>query len=285
VIAILLLALQAPLSHGVPSAERSALLEFFEATGGPKWKEKAGWGGPLGTECSWYGISCSPVDAMQAMHVTGISLPENHLFGSIPPTLADLPYLFALILQGNDIAGPLPEALLKRWDDGLLDLRYGTRYSTAKEIRLALRTTEYCANETLIIASDGAVTSFRERCRDSSGRRKTYCEVRHARTLEFDRLVRFLTVRGFWEKREPPALKGTWVDVPVTTITVKTASGNTSRQLGYDGDGSLDEWAIEKTIRGVVQTLEWGAPKILPKCPADDLFMRSKGGREPEGRP
>lgn len=43
---------------GVQSAQEVAILkEFYESTGGPQWKESAGW---LVAEspCDWYGVGC-----------------------------------------------------------------------------------------------------------------------------------------------------------------------------------------------------------------------------------
>ncbi len=42
----------------IPQRERDALLAIFNATGGANWQSKDGWGGPPGTECNWYAVTC-----------------------------------------------------------------------------------------------------------------------------------------------------------------------------------------------------------------------------------
>lgn len=44
----------------IPQAQRDYLLAFHAATGGANWTQQDHWGGPLGTECTWYGVTCEP---------------------------------------------------------------------------------------------------------------------------------------------------------------------------------------------------------------------------------
>uniref|UniRef100_A0ACD5U187 Uncharacterized protein n=1 Tax=Avena sativa TaxID=4498 RepID=A0ACD5U187_AVESA len=54
-----------------------------------------------------------------------LDLSNNNLIGSIPDTLSQLPLLTVLDLSGNQLNGSIPSGLLKRIQDGSLDLRYG----------------------------------------------------------------------------------------------------------------------------------------------------------------
>ncbi|KAJ0441818.1 putative protein kinase RLK-Pelle-LRR-III family [Helianthus annuus] len=56
------------------------------------------------TPCSWSGVTCSPKPGP----VTGLSLPNSHLSGSIPIELARLKRLRVLNLSNNSLNGTLP---------------------------------------------------------------------------------------------------------------------------------------------------------------------------------
>ncbi|XP_047045592.1 putative leucine-rich repeat receptor-like protein kinase At2g19210 [Lolium rigidum] len=53
-----------------------------------------------------------------------LDLSNNNLIGSIPDTLSEFPVLKVLDLSGNQLNGSIPSGLLKRIQDGSLDLRY-----------------------------------------------------------------------------------------------------------------------------------------------------------------
>jgi hypothetical protein len=38
--------------------EKAALLDIYDATGGPGWRNNSNWGTPAGA-CTWYGVSCN----------------------------------------------------------------------------------------------------------------------------------------------------------------------------------------------------------------------------------
>ena len=42
----------------VPAGERLTLINFYDLTDGPNWHNNSGWNGPVGTECSWFGVTC-----------------------------------------------------------------------------------------------------------------------------------------------------------------------------------------------------------------------------------
>jgi hypothetical protein len=261
-----------PTQTAVPAAERAVLVELYETTDGPHWKHRAGWLRPPGSECDWEGVQCwidpKTSDERAPWHVHSISLPDNGLRGVVPSSVGDLRFLEMLFLQGNAIT--LPESVLKRWDAGELDLRIGTSFSAVSEIRLSLGTNVYCADETIVLRRDGTVSRFRERCKQPRSEKhpKPYCEVAQGRTLDFDRLARFLETRGFFGPARTSNYQWTWVDVPITTISATRLGQTSSIEIGFHGDGSLDEWSFEKAIRGVVETTEWTATRQTKKCPA-----------------
>ena len=56
-------------------AQRQALAAFFNATGGPAWKQSSGWAADFNTSndpctAGWYGVTCDPVGASASQNVT-----------------------------------------------------------------------------------------------------------------------------------------------------------------------------------------------------------------------
>ncbi len=96
-------------SAQVPQAQRESLLALFNATGGPSWIERSGWGGAVGGECAWYGVECHEVGG--TLHVAALRLSENGLVGTIPPELGQLSNLVELDLGDNRLTGSLPPEL------------------------------------------------------------------------------------------------------------------------------------------------------------------------------
>jgi len=85
--------------------ERAALLALYDATNGAAWTNKTNWGGAAGTECTWFGVTCSDG------HVLELQLPNNNLVGPLPAQLGDLGSLRNLILRQNKLSGTLPASL------------------------------------------------------------------------------------------------------------------------------------------------------------------------------
>lgn len=254
---------------GVSASERQVLLELFEATGGPSWTNPAGWGGPPGTECSWAGIECRPVQSIQSIsQVHTIDLSRNHLTGSLPASLASLPGLVRLDLTGSGVSTPLPEPLLARWERGLLEIRGDLPLTDITEIRLFISTNVYCSNEAIIIKNDGTVTRYRERCRKPRATApKPYCEIQRATTREFSRVARFLASNGFYASHERPLDKGVWVDVSVLTVSVTDPRGVHTVEVSPNGDDSLRAWSYDAVIRGTIADLDWSKPETRTHCP------------------
>ena len=85
--------------------QRTALLAFYGAMGGANWYDHSGWGGPAGTECSWFGVRC---DAAKTT-VIGLEFHDNNLEGTIPGQLASLTGLQSLVLSQEHLRSqPFP---------------------------------------------------------------------------------------------------------------------------------------------------------------------------------
>jgi len=90
-------------SAAIPATERQVLLDLYSSTNGPGWTHRTGWGGPAGTECSWYGVQCDAAGG----HVTTLNLDSNNLAGPLP-ALAPLSALRYGILSNNRLTGTIP---------------------------------------------------------------------------------------------------------------------------------------------------------------------------------
>jgi uncharacterized protein YjbI with pentapeptide repeats len=113
----------------VPSWEREALITFYNATGGDNWRDNTGWNGAAGTECDWYGVTCSsgvvselhlsygngtgsiPPELFNLTGLTSLILESFNLTGSIPAELGNLTNLTVLTLSWNQLSGPIPPEL------------------------------------------------------------------------------------------------------------------------------------------------------------------------------
>src|SRR6476660_8901780 len=105
-------------SPPLPVEERQALLSFFASTGGDQWQVKTGWGGAVGSECDWYGVSCDweGGNAAATPHVDFLFLLDNGLVGAIPKSVGDLRHLKSVDLSWNRLTGSVPDFWLERWD-------------------------------------------------------------------------------------------------------------------------------------------------------------------------
>ncbi len=91
-------------SHAViPASERAALQALYTSTNGASWATSTNWNGAVGTECTWFGVTCSAGDA----NVTIISLNVNNLTGSLP-ALTALTALQQFRVNDNQLTGNIP---------------------------------------------------------------------------------------------------------------------------------------------------------------------------------
>ncbi|OQX20370.1 MAG: hypothetical protein BWK80_35775, partial [Desulfobacteraceae bacterium IS3] len=88
-----------------PAAERQALIDLYNSTGGADWTNKTGWLGDTGTECSWYGVTC------ENNHVTKIDLSSNNLVGTVPASVGNLTELQLINFYTNKLSGTIPTEL------------------------------------------------------------------------------------------------------------------------------------------------------------------------------
>ncbi|MEM6789183.1 MAG: hypothetical protein AAF715_16800 [Myxococcota bacterium] len=87
--------------------ERGHLVAFYRATRGEDWVRQDFWLSSR-PHCEWHGVECD-ADG----YVEQLTLYDNDLAGSLPPTICDLPRLHTLYLSFNRIGGPLPERIGK----------------------------------------------------------------------------------------------------------------------------------------------------------------------------
>ncbi|ETR65454.1 MAG: hypothetical protein OMM_14221, partial [Candidatus Magnetoglobus multicellularis str. Araruama] len=71
------------MESNIPEAERQALIDFYNSTGGDNWLDNANWLGESGTECAWFGVMC-------AENVLAIFMPDNNLNGEILNSFTNL---------------------------------------------------------------------------------------------------------------------------------------------------------------------------------------------------
>ncbi|MCE2398007.1 MAG: Ig-like domain-containing protein [Gemmatimonadetes bacterium] len=86
--------------------DREILEIFYEATGGEDWTENENWLSDEDLD-DWHGVSARQGE------VSGLSLDDNNLVGTLPPELGGLDELFGLVLRYNELSGPIPAELSK----------------------------------------------------------------------------------------------------------------------------------------------------------------------------
>jgi Leucine-rich repeat (LRR) protein len=112
-----------------PKLDRNVLVKLYSSTYALNWTNNTGWIGDPGTECDWYGVTCTgdnvtglnlasnnlvgtiPSEIGNFTSITSLDLSSNTLTGSIPTELANLTTLTALDLSTNSLTGPLPQWL------------------------------------------------------------------------------------------------------------------------------------------------------------------------------
>jgi len=89
----------------LPPHQKQALLDLYQATQGPLWRQDAHWlhGDPC--QQRWQGVSCSA----DGQSVIALHLPGNRMEGVLPDSFKALDTLESLDLRGNQgLSGPLP---------------------------------------------------------------------------------------------------------------------------------------------------------------------------------
>ena len=102
--AVLLAGLAGQAKAAVSLDERNALIDLYALTNGGSWSDSSLWNGAVGTECTWYGVTCGGGGTT----VTDLSLDSNNLVGGIPPAIGNLTGLTELFLSNNQLTGGIP---------------------------------------------------------------------------------------------------------------------------------------------------------------------------------
>jgi Leucine-rich repeat (LRR) protein len=106
-VAVVLLLWSAAAAAAIPTSERDALVAVYQSTNGPAWTDRTNWLGAVGTECTWYGVSCDETQS----NVIDLELQDNHLDGTLPTAIRNLTRLKVLFVFSNDLRGALPAEL------------------------------------------------------------------------------------------------------------------------------------------------------------------------------
>lgn len=92
----------------VPVVECAALLAIYESTTGQNWNIKDGWGeAPI--VCDWTGVGCTSIGGTP--HVTSLVLQSNNLNGPLSAAVGALSQLTTLDLYDNFLSGNIPPIL------------------------------------------------------------------------------------------------------------------------------------------------------------------------------
>ena len=124
-----------------PTSDRATLIQLYNATDGPNWKQNDGWlsEAPIG---EWFGVTTDhngrvhvlnlsnnwlsseiPSELERLSYLISLNLSQNRLSGGIPPELGNLIGLAELKLAQNQLSGKIPPELGNLYRLGRLDLR------------------------------------------------------------------------------------------------------------------------------------------------------------------
>ena len=87
----------------IPASQRTVLTNLYTTTNGASWTNNTNWNGAVGTECTWFGVTCDAA----LNNVVKIELFRNNLAGTLPP-LSGLPALQSFEVTNNQLTGPIP---------------------------------------------------------------------------------------------------------------------------------------------------------------------------------
>ena len=265
-------------SEIIPDSERRALDSIFDEAGGNQWIRHDGWGGPRGTECHWYGITCEPsyAETTATNHVIRLALNENNLRGVIPDTAADLSHLRSARLWGNKLVR-VPSAWRQREDLGELDLRVWNNPLEHRITEISLESAQgelLCAHSILKLTEDGAILDASIKCRNRTPTdRATYCEVRKASSgyILFQRLARFVETSGFYDLKRSYTVNQTHAGSQIVRVT-RDGKQRTIDDYGYMEP--LQLFGIELAIQGTLPS-EWETTTRHPEAYCRQLFAKA----------
>ena len=88
----------------IPASERAVLQALYTGTAGAGWTNSTNWNGAVGSDCTWFGVSCTVGDA----NIEQLNLSGNNLVGSLPATLNQLTLLRNFDASSNRLTGAIP---------------------------------------------------------------------------------------------------------------------------------------------------------------------------------
>jgi Leucine-rich repeat (LRR) protein len=132
----------------IPAAERQALIDFYNSTGGANWSNTANGQGawPINdpnavvtswdpaTNTGWYGVTVTCIDGVA--HVTKIELSLNNLGGLLPSSIDSFTKLKILNLESNQLIGGIPTSVGQLLNLEFLNLSFN--YSLSGTIPLSI---------------------------------------------------------------------------------------------------------------------------------------------------
>ncbi len=93
-----------PPACNVPSTERAALIDLFNATNGASWTNNTNWN-TSAPVCDWFGVTVTN------NRVTGINLFNNNLTGSLNSSIENLTALINFTVTQNQLSGTVPASI------------------------------------------------------------------------------------------------------------------------------------------------------------------------------
>lgn len=264
-------------NRGVSESERQALISLYKATDGVHWTHHEGWLGPSGTECDWYGVECwSPLNP-RPQEVTGLTLLENNLVGSIPRNLGQLTHLEELTLVGNHLSGQIPTPLIQQWLAGtLLVAGEASLFTDISKIEYEVDPSALlCGFRHVELDADGHAMRYETRCRNSTpDDRTTYCEVKEGKSWGggFATLAWVLEKNGFFHLKTE--YSGNMTDAAFVT-TRATRNGNRYTVEEYAFGAPFELGVIHLAIDGFASSrVEWETTSTRPQCPASMVQLK-----------
>jgi hypothetical protein len=203
------------------------------------------------------------------MAVTGLELDNNGLVGELPPGVNELRSLTRISLVGNRILRPLPELLLRRWDQGRLEISPLSLIHDVSEIAMDVNSPSLlCFGYRAWMSSAGQLRIERRLCRG----RVQYCEQQAGRTYEFDRLGRFLVRSGYFGARREREAR---VERKLGDVTLAATRGGGSPKHKLSSSlepPTLSDWALGVMLEGIVARSEWSSAPKESVCASEALI-------------
>jgi|GEM_PF-2110177 len=255
--------------------DRLVLEALYTSTNGNAWKKRTGWRSEESL-CEWYGISCGSewIDGRERSVVKAINLSYNGLRGSLPPAITSLKYLNRLDVAGNDLSGPVPEAILDRWDRN--DFDFSGEGNSFSNLLARVRVNSsvvgtLCADDDdvafqLDVQESGAAVFQTVRCTKGT-ERGTHCLVREGRAPGLHRLSRALKSLGFHDFLA--RYSSPFHDIThgkFLTTSVWMGDGSLKSVETYGDDEPIRVWTAQQLFLNLLAELEWQREYEKPEC-------------------